>query len=325
MMQIISAHQLKKAFGNQTAVDGVSFSVTQGEVFGVLGPNGAGKTTTLRMLLGLYLPDAGTISLFGQPQHGTLSTDISNRIGYMPEERGLYRDESVQAVIEYLGRLKGLSQADARSRTNQYLEMLELEPHKKKKIKDLSKGMQQKAQLIATILHQPELLIVDEPFSGLDPVNTQLVQNMFAEIRKNGATIVMCSHEMHRVEAMCNRIALFNKGEIVLYGALKDIQKQFREEVGLPQRLRIQFSEKHAEKWQQLSSQFSRPDENGILSVTPPSGNAEHWQIEISRAHRAEDVLKTLLDAGLMPSTFQVENPTLDDIFVHVVQAKTQT
>ena len=322
MMQILSAQQLTKAFGSQIAVNNVSFAVTQGEVFGVLGPNGAGTTTTLRMLLGLYLPDSGTISLLGQQQQGTLAPEISNRIGYMPEERGLYRDETVQAVIEYLGMLKGLSKVDTRSRMKKYLEMLELEAHKKKKIKDLSKGMQQKAQLIATILHQPELLIVDEPFSGLDPVNTQLVQNMFAEIRKDGATIVMCSHEMHRVEAMCSRIALFNKGEIVLYGALKDIQKQFREEVGLPQRLRIQFSEKQASRWLELSAQLSRPHENGILSIVPPAGNAEYWQIEISQTFSAEEVLKTLLDAGLMPSTFQVENPTLDDIFVHVVQAK---
>jgi len=197
-MHTIKVSHVAKSFGETQAVADVSFDVERGEIFGLLGPNGAGKTTTIRMMLDLFKPDRGTVSILGGP----MSEEKTERIGYMPEERGLYQDAPLERCLLYLASLKGLSPAEARQRLDALLERFDLAAHKSKKVEELSKGMQQKAQIINTILHRPELVIIDEPFTALDPINTQLVKGLMYELRQQGATILMSTHQMHQVEEL---------------------------------------------------------------------------------------------------------------------------
>ena len=187
MNHTVEVSHVAKSFGATQAVADVSFAVEQGEIFGLLGPNGAGKTTTIRLILDIFKPDWGTVSILDGP----MTEKKKDRVGYMPEERGLYQDMVLEQCLVYLGRLKGMSKGDAQQRGGVYLERFDLAQHKRKKVKELSRGMQQKAQIISTVLHGPELLILDEPFSGLDPVNTQLVKDLMLELREAGTTIIM--------------------------------------------------------------------------------------------------------------------------------------
>ncbi len=222
-MSVVDLSRVTKRFGPNLAVDDLSFDLKKGEMFGLLGPNGAGKTTTIRMMLDIFKPDSGQISVFDGP----MNEAKKNRIGYMPEERGLYREMPLERSLTYLGTLKGLSVAEVRERAEGYLERFDLIQHRTKKIKELSKGMQQKAQIIATILHRPELLIIDEPFSGLDPVNTELVKDLLRELNQSGVTVIMSTHQMHQVEELCDRILLVNQGRRVLYGNLAEVRRRF--------------------------------------------------------------------------------------------------
>ena len=192
-MNQVQVSHIAKSFGSIEAVRDVTFEVDKGEIFGLLGPNGAGKTTTIRVMLDIFKPDNGTVSVLGGP----MSEEKKDLIGYMPEERGLYQDIPLERCLVYLATLKGLSAGEARKRLQEYLERFELLPHKNKKVKELSKGMQQKAQIIAAILHQPDLIIIDEPFTSLDPINTQLVKDLMGELREEGVTILMSTHQMH--------------------------------------------------------------------------------------------------------------------------------
>ncbi len=219
----IRVHEVTKRYGNFTAVDALSFDVSGGEIFALLGPNGAGKTTTIRMILDILRPDTGTIEVLGEP----INERSKERIGYLPEERGLYRNVPVLDVLLYLGQLKGMSRQQARTRALALLEEVGLEEHAKSKIRALSKGMQQKVQIIATVLHDPQLVIVDEPFSGLDPVNTRLIKDMLYRMRANGTTIVMSTHQMHQVEEMADRLLMLNQGRRVLYGAVDEVRGRF--------------------------------------------------------------------------------------------------
>jgi ABC-2 type transport system ATP-binding protein len=221
MNPTVEVSQLVKSFGATRAVDDVSFAVEQGEIFGLLGPNGAGKTTTIRLMLDIFKPDHGTVSIL----NGSMTEAKKERIGYMPEERGLYQDMQLERCLIYLAGLKGIPAAEARQRVAGYLERFDLAQHRKKKVKELSRGMQQKSQIINTVLHRPELLIVDEPFSGLDPVNTKLVKDLMDDLRRDGTTIVMSTHMMHQVEELCDRIVLINRGRNVLYGPLNQIRR----------------------------------------------------------------------------------------------------
>ena len=223
MNPTISVSNIKKRFGEVIAVDDVSFDVYPGEIFGLLGPNGAGKTTSIRMILDIFRPDHGEISLFG----GKMNESLKNRIGYLPEERGLYKDLKLEQTLVFLGSLKGMSERNAKKQLTDWLKRFDLFDHREKKIQDLSRGMQQKAQFIATLLHNPDLIIVDEPFSGLDPVNTRLVKNIIMELCDQGKTIIMSTHQMHQVEAMCSRIVLINEGRTVLYGQVEKIKRDF--------------------------------------------------------------------------------------------------
>ena len=219
---IIQVEKLCKAFDAVVAVDNLSFQVHPGEIFGLLGPNGAGKTITIRMLMDIIKPDSGTARLLGKSPG-----EIRARVGYLPEERGLYRGLRVNETLIYLGQLKGMTSAAAKKRAAELLERVELTEWGKHKVQELSRGMQQKIQLIASIIHNPDLVILDEPFQGLDPINVGLVKDVIHDLRQQGKTIVLSAHEMSQVEALCERIALIHHGKTVLYGNLSEIKKQF--------------------------------------------------------------------------------------------------
>jgi len=220
---IVSVRSVRKRFGNFCAVDGVEMGVPPGVIYGLLGPNGAGKTTTIRMILGIFLPDEGSIDVFGKP----MDDAARDRIGYLPEERGLYRKMKVRDLLMFFARSHGLSQKEAAERVNGWLERVELPQVARKKVEELSKGMQQKIQLISTILHEPELLILDEPFSGLDPINLQLMKDIFLELHNRGTTVIFSTHNMEEAEKMCNSICLINKGRVVVEGDLHHVKESY--------------------------------------------------------------------------------------------------
>jgi ABC-2 type transport system ATP-binding protein len=296
-LSAIEVSHVSKAFGSIKAVDEVSFSVETGEIFGLLGPNGAGKTTIIRLALDIFKPDHGQISILGGP----MTEAKKDRIGYMPEERGLYQDARLERMLIYLAVLKGVSSRDARQRVGAYLERFDLLDYRRKKVKDLSKGMQQKAQIIATLVHQPELIIVDEPFSGLDPINTQLVKELLMELHHGGATIIMSTHQMHQVEELCERILLVHRGRALLYGALDAIREQFCGHAVL------------------VRSAVALPDLPGVREVEK---NHRGARLDLDPETNPQDVLRALLAANVPVEKFEVAAPTLDEIFVQVVQAE---
>ncbi|MEZ4676072.1 MAG: ATP-binding cassette domain-containing protein [Caldilineaceae bacterium] len=221
--------QLTKRYGNVTAVDNLSFAVHAGEIFGLLGPNGAGKTTTIRMIMDIFKADGGDIRVLGEPPGNSVP-----RIGYLPEERGLYQDQRISDVLSFLARLKGISRRTAQQQTTRWLERVELAHRTKDKVNSLSRGMQQKLQIAAAFVHDPDLVILDEPFQGLDPVNVELVKTIMREEQAAGKSIVLSAHQMNLVEALCDRILLINRGRQVLYGTLHEIKRDYA-----PNRVRI--------------------------------------------------------------------------------------
>lgn len=223
---LLSVKEIVKAFGTTRAVDGISFDVSRGEIFGLLGPNGAGKTTTIRMLMGITAPDEGVIDY----RFAVKSHSVHKRVGYLPEDRGLWSSTRVLDTITYCGELKGMSRGDARKAGMEWLERLDLGQHTNKKMEELSKGMQQKVQFIVSVLHQPELVVLDEMFDGLDPVNQDLFKEIARELAAGGMTVLLSSHRMNMVEELCDRIFLVNRGKKVLYGNLSQIKDEFGEE-----------------------------------------------------------------------------------------------
>jgi ABC-2 type transport system ATP-binding protein len=219
----VALNDIRKTFGTHRAVDGLSFEIPRGTVFGLLGRNGAGKSTTIRMIMDIIRPDSGSIEILGRPMDGS----VKDRLGYLPEERGLYPKMKVLDMLEYFGSVKGLKPAEARRRALPWLERLELGAWKDKKVEELSKGMQQKAQFITTVLHQPDVLILDEPFSGMDPVNQEIFRDILLEINNAGTTLIFSTHVMESAERLCNRIALIDSGRTVLSGSLSSIKKKF--------------------------------------------------------------------------------------------------
>jgi ABC-2 type transport system ATP-binding protein len=293
-MHPVRVSHIAKSFGNTRAVDDVSFEVQRGEIFGLLGPNGAGKTTTLRVMLDIFKPDRGTVSILGGP----MSEEKKERIGYMPEERGLYQDIVLERCLVYLATLKGLSTAEARQRVGAYLERFDLAAHKGKKVKELSKGMQQKAQIIAAIVHQPELVIIDEPFTALDPVNTRLVKDLMGELRGQGATIIMCTHQMHQVEELSDRILLINQGRDVLYGELDAIRRRYSGHAVL------------------VRAEGDIPPLPGVEAITPHNNRT---RLTLAEGTTPQEVLKALLAQDVILEKFEIAVPTLDEIFIRVV------
>ena len=295
-MTTIIVDKICKTFGSVKAVDQVSFEVNPGEIFGLLGPNGAGKTTSIRIMLDIFKPDSGSVSILGGP----MTEDKKNRIGYLPEERGLYQDIQLERCLVYLSTLKGLAEEEARKRVAVYLERFNLLEWRKKKVKELSKGMQQKAQLITTLVHHPQVVIIDEPFSALDPVNTQMVKDLLREERDRGTCIVMCTHQMHQVEELADRIALISKGQTVLYGGLDEIRRQYASDAVLirtPQALPTTLP--------------------GVREITPHNSST---MLKFAPGSNAQDVLKGLVEKGIFVEQFEIAMPTLDEIFIQVVK-----
>jgi len=297
MNHTVAVSHVAKSFGATQAVADVSFAVEQGEVFGLLGPNGAGKTTTIRLILDIFKPDGGAVSILDGP----MTEEKKDRVGYMPEERGLYQDMVLEQCLVYLGRLKGMSKSDAQQRVGVYLERFDLAQHKRKKVKEMSRGMQQKAQIISTVLHGPELLILDEPFSGLDPVNTQLVKDLMLELREAGTTIIMSTHMMRQVEELCDRIVLIDDGYNVLYGELDQIQRDYSGHAVVVQ----------------VAGEL--PQMTGVETVTSRNG-ALHLTLSIGAS--PQDILQQLLSNQVTVEQFEIAMPTLDEIFIRTVNGQ---
>jgi ABC-2 type transport system ATP-binding protein len=292
----LAVSALSKSFGAVQAVRDVSFEVYPGEIFGLLGPNGSGKTTTLRMILDIFSPDGGTVQVLG----GSLDARRKDRIGYLPEERGLYKDIRLDRVLVYLATLKGLDAAEAESRLRPWLERLDLWEHRHKQVQELSKGMQQKAQVVATLLHEPDLIIVDEPFSGLDPVNTRLVMGILEDLRARGRTVIMSTHQMHQVEALCGRIALIHRGEVLLYGEVDEIRRRFADNSLVVE---------------------GQADLEGLPGVRECRAENGGWRLVLEPGADPQEVLRRLTQRpGTHIERFELADASLDDIFIAVVQ-----
>ena len=294
-MHTIEVDHISKSFGDTRAVDDVSFKVNQGEIFGLLGPNGAGKTTTIRIMLDILRPDAGEVSILDGP----MTEEKKNDIGYMPEERGLYMDITLERCLAYLGALKGLSSSESKSRVDEYLERFDLAEHRKKKLKELSKGMQQKAQIIASIIHHPRILIIDEPFTSLDPMNTRMVKDLMREIRNQGTTILMSTHQLHQVEELCDRILLINEGKDVLYGQLAEIRKRYSGN----------------DLWVRVSGGL--PALKGITEIKRENHD---YRLILEQETSSQHVLNQLIEQEAVVEKFEVALPSLDEIFIRVVK-----
>ena len=297
-MPTIAVKNISKVFATTRAVEDVSFDVEPGEIFGLLGPNGAGKTTSIRIILDVFKPDTGSVTVLGGP----MSEEKKNRIGYLPEERGLYQDINLERCLVYLATLKGLDAVEAQKRVSGYLERFDLAAHRKKKVKELSKGMQQKAQLIATLVHQPELVIIDEPFAALDPVNTQMVKDLLREERNRGKTIVMCTHQMHQVEELCDRLVLINQGRTMLYGSLAEIRRRYAT--------------------QAVSVHTPQPLPADLPGIQHIERENSGYHLLLSEGSSAQDVLRSLVERGVVLESFEIAMPTLDEIFIQVVQGQ---
>jgi ABC-2 type transport system ATP-binding protein len=294
-MPAVEVTNVSKSFGPVKAVADARFSIEQGELFGLLGPNGAGKTTAIRCMLDIFKPDSGSVSILGGP----MNESKKDHIGYMPEERGLYQYITLERCLAYLGSLKGLNPAQVKESSEKYLERFDLSDHKTKKVKELSKGMQQKAQIIATLLHKPDLLIVDEPFSGLDPVNTQLVKDLLREQHQKGVTVILCSHQMNLVEELCDRIVLIDHGRVVLYGELDEIRRRFSGHAVMVQ------------------TRDSLPALPGVEQMEHINGSLK---LNLAPGVQPQDVLRLLVEKNINLDSFKIAMPTLDEIFIRVVK-----
>lgn len=296
-MNILSIHNVVKTFSNHTAVDRVSLDVPKGRIFGMLGPNGAGKTTLIRMITSITNPDSGEIYIDGEKLHGM----HPHEIGYMPEERGLYKKMKVGEQLIYLARLKGLTPAQAKNKLDFWLNKFEITGWWDKKIEELSKGMQQKVQFIATIVHDPKLIILDEPFSGLDPINTNLIKDEIYELNKNGASVIFSTHRMEQVEQICEDIALINKGKIILQGNVAKIKDDYKENKYL-----VEFEGKLPAELKKDSFQVIDDTDSGLI-------------IKISEGHQPNELLKGLIERNIEIKKYQEILPSLNQIFIKKV------
>ncbi len=287
--------QVSKRFGNKLAVNQLSLKVPQGSIYGFIGPNGSGKTTTLRMMLNILLPDSGNIRLFGS----ATPADSCHRIGYLPEERGLYRRMKVREHLQFLAQLRGFSQPDPT--INRWLERLDLLAYANKKVETLSKGMSQKVQFIAAALNQPEFLILDEPFSGLDPVNADTIRQAILELRQSGSTIIFSTHDMNAAESLCDFIFMIFQGRKVLDGTLTDIQSQYPAES-----IRVRIPQHHA-LLQNLPGVASVEDRN------------HHHELRLLPNANPQAILQSLATQSPV-QLFEIAKPTLHEIFVRIAR-----
>lgn len=290
---IIQIQDLVKRYGDVTAVDHLSFEVAQGEIFGLLGPNGAGKTTTIRVVMDILDPDGGRVTVLGQPPG-----QAKAQVGYLPEERGLYRNLKVLDTLVYLAELKGVDRREARERATALLERIQLEDWAGRKVRDLSQGMQQRLQFVASLVHDPEVLFLDEPFQGLDPVNAERIKDFIAQLQREGKTIVLSTHQMNRVEALCDRILLIDHGKAVLYGPLAEIKRA------------------HAPNAIRVRAPHIPPDVPGVVEVAPDDGA---FNLALGEGTAPQEVVRALLDRGVEVEAFEVAPVPLEDIFVAAV------
>jgi ABC-2 type transport system ATP-binding protein len=303
MPSILQLQNLQKYFSTQKAVDDISFNIEQGSIFGLLGPNGAGKTTLIRMITGIFYPDSGSITFDGKPFNG-LNDAI--QIGYMPEERGLYKKMKIGDQALYLAQLKGLSRADAMEKIKFWFKRLEMESWWNKKVEDLSKGMSQKLQFVTTVLHEPKLIILDEPFSGLDPLNANLIKDEIYGLAKRGSTIIFSTHRMEQVEEICDHIVLINLGRKILDGTVQEVKQQFKEN---------KFSIKFSQKPESI--------DNALLQVLQQKDNA--LTVKINEGHSSNDVLQYFLNQQLNIESFNEILPSLNEIFIGLVENTSAT
>lgn len=306
MNNLLEAQSVSKKFGNFTALNQVSISVPKGSIFGLLGPNGAGKTTLIRIINQITMPDRGKVFLDGEP----LQTHHIKDIGYLPEERGLYKSMKVGEQAMYLARLKGLSKAEAKTRLKYWFERLEIGDWWNKKIQELSKGMAQKIQFIVTVLHEPKLLIFDEPFSGFDPINAILIKDEILRLRDNGATVIFSTHRMESVEELCDQIALIHQSNKILDGKLTDIKKQFKTntfEVGIRTSNNLLLEKELSEKFVVSPASFKTLGDELMLNV------------KLSEKDVPNDLLSFLTSKGEV-SHFVELIPSANDIFIQAIK-----
>jgi ABC-2 type transport system ATP-binding protein len=292
-MPAVEVSHIVKSFADKVAVNDLSFSVAQGEIFGLIGPNGAGKTTTIRMMMDIIKPDSGEVTILGQ----RLSEASKSRLGYLPEERGLYKKLRVIDSIVYLASLKGMDRGSAEAKADELLKQTGMLPQRGKKIDELSKGMGQIIQFIVTIIHNPELLILDEPFAGLDPVNTELLKSMVMDLRNKGKALILSTHQMNQVEELCDRILMIDSGRAVLYGNLTEIKSRYRSNSVI-----VEFEGELGQ----------------IPGVAEKRAHKGYVELVLDRNTTPQQVLERLAGAGLTINRFEVATPSLNEIFLRV-------
>jgi ABC-2 type transport system ATP-binding protein len=292
-MPAVEVSHIVKSFADKVAVNDLSFSVAQGEIFGLIGPNGAGKTTTIRMMMDIIKPDSGEVTILGQ----RLSEASKSRLGYLPEERGLYKKLRVIDSIVYLASLKGMDRHSAEAKADELLKQTGMLPQRGKKIDELSKGMGQIIQFIVTIIHNPELVILDEPFAGLDPVNTELLKSMVMDLRNKGKALILSTHQMNQVEELCDRILMIDSGRAVLYGNLTEIKSRYRSNSVI-----VEFEGELGQ----------------IPGVAEKRAHKGYVELVLDRNTTPQQVLERLAGAGLTINRFEVATPSLNEIFLRV-------
>jgi len=295
-MPIVELLNIRKAYDTKVAVEGLSLTIEPGTMFGLLGPNGSGKSSSIRMMIGITRPDSGTVNLFNRP----FDRDALKRIGYLPEERGLYKKMKVLEQLVFMGQLHGLAAHVAETRARAWCERMQIADAIDKKTEELSKGMQQKIQFISCLLHEPDLIIMDEPFSGLDPVNATLLMDTLLDLRKQGKAILFSTHRMDQVEKLCDEIAIIYKGKLVLEGSMKAIKSSYP-----ANRIHVHFT-----------GDASFLDHPAIASAKTYTGLAE---IVLNDPHAAQSVLARAIEQGAVITRFEVTEPTLEEIFIATV------
>ena len=294
----LRVRDVSKRFGDFSAVEDLNFDVRAGRVFGFLGPNGAGKTTTIRMIVGITVPDEGSVELFGKK----ISPALQDRIGYLPEERGLYKKMKIADQLRYFAALKGVSSVDAEKKMDFWLDRMNLGEWKKKKTTDLSKGMQQKVQFISTVLHDPDLLILDEPFSGLDPLNVEFLMDVITEFKTNDKTIIFSTHLMETAEKLCSDILLINKAKKVISGSLREVKESYGKN---------------------LIALRASGGENILadpLNVSKLTEHADEVIVHLANGTDPQTLLRMLVDAGAVISKFEKVEASLNDIFIDKIR-----
>ena len=297
-MPIVCLDNIRKVYGEKVAVEGLSLTIEPGSMFGLLGPNGSGKSSTIRMMIGITRPDSGTVTLFGQP----FTREALRRIGYLPEERGLYKKMKVLDQLVFLGQLHGLDAAVATSRALRWCERMQIADVATKKTEELSKGMQQKIQFIAALLHEPDLIIMDEPFSGLDPVNATLLMDTLLDLRREGKAILFSTHRMDQVEKLCDNIAIIYKGRLVLEGAMREIKSRYP-----ANRIHISFS--GDDTFLNHPSIAQSRNYAGLVELILREG----------APNAAQEILFHATAHGTRITRFEVLEPTLEEIFIETV------